>query len=430
MAELIQNKNRSSVAIIGSGISGLSAAYFLSDKYQIKLYEKDDRLGGHSNTVIVDYENHKIPVDTGFIVFNHQTYPNLKKFFELLKVDCQKSNMSFAVKVDNGRFEYAGTSLATVFAQLKNALNPKFWGMLRDILKFNKKAQDALNQNFDPNYTLEKFLFDLGVGEYFREFYLLPMSGAIWSCPLETMLNYPAQSFVRFFKNHGLLTLSNQPQWFTVEGGSIEYVKKISQKIEDKISLCDQVNSVERCENGKVLVKSKKGEELFDHVLFALHGDQVLKILKNPTKQESEVFASFKYQKNLAILHCDESLMPKSKKAWASWVYEKNSTSKEGQIAVTYWMNNLQNISSKFPLFVTLNPTSEIDETKIFGKFDYEHPVFDSDAVKAQSQISALQGFDRLYFCGAYQKYGFHEDGISSSIAAINKLGVFAPWQS
>jgi uncharacterized protein len=426
------SNNNPSIAIIGSGISGLSAAYFLSDKYRVKLYEKNDYLGGHSNTVIADFGTKKIPVDTGFIVFNHQTYPNLKKFFELLKVDCQKSNMSFAVKVDGGRFEYAGTNLATVFAQLKNALNPRFWRMLRDILLFNKKAQEVLDKKFQPNYTLKNFLDDLGVGGYFREFYLLPMSGAIWSCPPETMLNYPAQSFVSFFKNHGLLTVANQPQWFSVNGGSVEYVKKISQKIADSVSLSNEVIAVERQANDKVLVRSKNGEELFDFVLFALHGDQVLKVLQNPTKQESEVFSCFNYQKNLAVLHCDSSLMPKSKRAWASWVYEKNSNteSENSGIAVTYWMNNLQNISQEFPLFVTLNPTSKIAENKVFGKFNYEHPVFDSKAVEAQEKISDLQGHDRIYFCGAYQKNGFHEDGISSALAAINKLGVFAPWQN
>ncbi len=408
------NKNHS-IAIIGSGISGLSAAYFLSEKYQIKLYEKNNYLGGHSNTVIVDYNSKKIPVDTGFIVFNHQTYPNLKKFFELLEVKCQKSNMSFSVKIDNGRFEYAGTNLATVFAQVKNAFNPKFWQMLRDILLFNKKAQEVLNQKFNPDYTLQKFLDDLGVRSYFREFYLLPMSGAIWSCPTETMLNYPAQSFVRFVKNHGLLTVSEQPQWFSVEGGSMEYVKKISAKIKDAASLDDQVTAVERQDNGKVLVRSKKGEELFDFVLFALHGDQVLNILKNPTKEEREVFSCFKYQENVAVLHRDSSLMPKSKRAWASWVYEKNShaESLSNGISVTYWMNNLQNI----------------DKNKVFGKFNYEHPIFDSCAIGAQEKISSIQGNDRLYFCGAYQKYGFHEDGISSALEAINKLEVFAPWQ-
>jgi predicted NAD/FAD-binding protein len=416
-----------SIAIIGSGISGMSAAYFLADKYHIKLYEKNDYLGGHSNTVTVDYGGKKIPVDTGFIVFNNQTYPNLKKFFELLLVDCDKSNMSFAVKIDNGCLEYAGSNLATVFAQLKNLLNPQFWQMLRDIMRFNKKAEEVLNKPFDAKYTLGDLLYDLGVKRYFREFYLLPMSGAIWSCPPEMMLGYPAQSFVQFFKNHGLLTVAEQPQWRTVRGGSVEYVKKVSAKIGNSISLNDEVHQVERVSNG-VLVKSKNSSEIFDFVLFALHGDLVLKVLKNSTSQEQEIFSKFTYQRNIAVLHCDQSLMPKSKKAWASWVYAKNSHKSNG-ISITYWMNNLQNIDYKFPIFVTLNPNQEIDPSKIFARFIYDHPVFDSKAVAAQDKIENIQGSDRIYFCGAYQKYGFHEDGISSALAAINKLNVYAPWQ-
>lgn len=421
------NKNQS-IAIVGSGISGLSAAYFLADKYRIKLYEKNDYLGGHSNTVTVDYDDKKIPVDTGFIVFNHQTYPNLKSFLELLLVDCSKSNMSFAAKIDDGLIEYAGTNLATVFAQLKNLLNPQFWQMLRDIMRFNKKAENILNLPFNAEYTLANLLDDLGVKTYFRELYLLPMSGAIWSCPLEVMLSYPAQSFVRFFKNHGLLTVADQPQWYTVNGGSIEYVKEISAKIGDSISLNDSVLEVER-RSDYLVVKSKKGEEKFDSVLFACHGDQVLKLLKNPTTQEQEVFSKFTYQKNVAVLHRDQSLMPRAKRAWASWVYANNRQKSSG-ISVTYWMNNLQNIDHKFPLFVTLNPNQEIDSNKIFARFVYEHPVFDSAAVAAQERIQEIQGVDRIYFCGAYQKYGFHEDGISSALSAINKMGVMAPWQS
>ncbi len=422
--------NKPKIAIIGSGISGLACAYFLSEKYNVKIFEKNDYLGGHSNTATIDYDGKKIAVDTGFIVFNHATYPNLKSFFKLLDVACEKSNMSFAVKIDNGALEYAGTNLASVFAQIKNAFNPQFLIMLRDILRFNKKAIDILSKPFDANYTLQNLLDDLGVKKYFREFYLLPMSGAIWSCPLETMLAYPAQSFVAFFKNHGLLTVADQPQWYTVAGGSKEYVKKIADKIgENSISLNDEVNSVERLEDG-VLVKSKKGEELFDFVFFASHGNQVLPLLKNASAAEKEVFSAFKYQPNLAVLHRDSSVMPNAKKAWSSWVYSNNSKSENQQIAVSYWMNNLQNIDAKYPLFVTLNPAQKIAEEKIFARFNYEHPIFDSAAVNAQSRINQLQGLDKIYFCGAYQNNGFHEDGISSALLAINKLKIFAPWQS
>jgi len=417
-----------SIAIIGSGISGLSSAYFLADKYNIKLYEKNNYLGGHSNTVTVNYNGKKIAVDTGFIVFNHQTYPNLKNFFELLKVDCVKSKMSFAAKINDGAIEYAGTSLAAFFAQTKNVFNPEFWQMLFDILRFNKRAKEILSKPFDGNYVLKDFLDDFKMGKYFRKLYILPMSGAIWSCPVEEMLNYPAQSFVEFFKNHGLLTVANQPQWYSVDGGSIEYVKKISAKILPFTSLEDEVLEIERTADNKVLVTSKKGQETFDFALCALHADQILKILKNPNSQEQEVFSSFSYQKNFAVLHCDKSVMPNARRAWASWVYSKNQQ-KTSSISVSYWMNNLQNINQNFPLFVTLNPNQAINEDKIFNKFVYHHPIFDSKAIKAQGSIENLQGVDRLYFCGAYQKNGFHEDGISSALAAINKLNVFAPWQ-
>ncbi len=420
---------KQSIAIIGSGISGLSCAYFLSEKFDVKVFEKNSYFGGHSNTVEIDYLGKKIAVDTGFIVFNHQTYPNLKAFFELMKVDYEKSNMSFAVKIDNSRLEYSGTSLATVFSQTKNILNFRFIGMLLDIVKFNKKAESILEKEFDPKYTLKNLVDDLNLGDYFKKYYLLPMSGAIWSCPLEKMLAYPAQSFVRFFKNHGLLTVSNQPQWFTVRGGSKEYVKKIINKVgQENFLLNNEVISVNR-KDQKILVKSKNNESSFDHVIFACHGDQALQILKNPEKVEKEILSNFKYQPNLAVLHRDISVMPKSKKTWSSWVYSNNQNSNSSDIAVSYWMNNLQNIDHNYPLFVTLNPNQPIDSDKIFAKFNYDHPIFDSDAISAQEKISEIQGSNGIYFCGAYQKYGFHEDGISSAISVINKLGIFAPWQ-
>lgn len=418
-----------SIAIIGSGISGLSAAYFLSDKFAVKVFEKNDYLGGHSNTVEVDYFNKKIAVDTGFIVFNHQTYPNLTPFFKLLNVAYENSNMSFSVKIDDGALEYAGTNIRTVFAQKKNAFNPRFLRMLSDILRFNKEAEKILQRTFDANYSLKNLLDDLRVDEYFRQYYLLPMSGAIWSCPLAAMLTYPAQSFVRFFKNHGLLTVANQPQWFTISGGSKEYVKKIAAKIgNENVYLNNPAIAVER-KGDKVSVQSQRGEEFFDYVIFANHGDQVLDILQNPNPEEIAVLKNFKYQPNLAVLHRDTSIMPKSKKAWASWVYSKNSGDSGDKISISYWMNNLQNIDHEYPLFVTLNPNQKIAADKIFAQFNYEHPIFDQAAVEAQESITRIQGMNRIYFCGAYQKYGFHEDGISSALKAVNQLGVFAPWQ-
>ena len=420
------------IAIVVSGISGLVCAYFLNKNYDIKFYEKNDYIGGHSNTVDVNYEGKKIAVDTGFIVFNHQTYPNLKAFFELLNVDYEPSNMSFAVKIGDSKIEYAGTNLNAVFAQRKNILNPRFIKMLLDILRFNKLAQNLLNQEFNPDYSMMNFLQDLKVGKYFRDYYLLPMASAIWSTPLDKIYDYPASSFVRFFKNHGLLTVSDQPQWLTVSKGSRQYVKKVCADFNDKISLNDEVKNIYQNSDKKWVIESHKSTEIFDKIVIASHADQALKILKNPTKQQQEILSSFSYQKNLAVLHKDSAVMPKAKNAWASWVYSHNSSAKNlaiNNLSVSYWMNNLQNIDHSYPLFVTLNPNIEIDAKNIFAKFEYEHPIFDAKAVKAQARIDEIQGQDDIYFCGAYQSFGFHEDGISSALRVLNKMQIKAPWQ-
>jgi predicted NAD/FAD-binding protein len=420
------------VAIVGSGISGLVCAYFLNKNYDIKFYEKNDYIGGHSNTVDVNYEGKKIAVDTGFIVFNHQTYPNLKAFFELLDVAYEKSNMSFAVKIGDSKIEYAGTNLNAVFAQRKNILNPRFIKMLLDILRFNKLAHNLLNQGFNPDYSMMNFLQDLKVGKYFRDYYLLPMASAIWSTPLDKIHDYPASSFVQFFKNHGLLTVSDQPQWLTVSKGSRQYVKKVCTDFNDKISLNDEVKNIYQNSDKKWVIESHKSTEIFDKIVIASHADQALKILKNPTQQQQEILSSFSYQKNLAILHKDSAVMPKAKNAWASWVYSHNSSAKnlaKNNLSVSYWMNNLQNIDYSYPLFVTLNPNIEIDAKNIFAKFEYEHPIFDAKAIKAQARIDEIQGQDDIYFCGAYQSFGFHEDGISSALRVLNKMQIKAPWQ-
>lgn len=415
------------IAIIGSGISGLACAYFLSDKYDIKLYEKHDYLGGHSNTVDINYDDRKIAVDTGFIVFNHQTYPNLVEFFKLLNVKTEISDMSFGVKVIGNGLEYSGKDLSSLFSQKKNAFNPKFIRMLYDIMLFNKKAQNILEWKFDASYTLGKLLDDLRVGSYFRDYYLLPMSAAIWSCPIEAMLRYPAQSFVRFFKNHGLLSVSNQPDWYTVSGGSRQYVKKIAAKIKGKYSLEEFIYQIYRDDQKKWIVKSDKSKDSFDKIIMANHANQALDILLDPGQAVKNVLSKFKFQKNLAILHRDVSVMPNCPKAWSSWVYSSDDKSKE--LSVTYWMNNLQNINGNYPVFVTLNPNEEIAKDKIFNSFIYEHPIFDEQAVLAQDKIESIQGIDGLYFCGAYQKYGFHEDGLNSALNVINRLGLKADWQ-
>jgi len=421
---------REKIAIIGSGISGLTAAYFLKEKYDIKLYEKHNYLGGHSNTIDVNYLGKKIAVDTGFIVFNHKTYPNLIEFFTLMDVPYDKSNMSFAAKINNGEFEYAGTNLLSLFAQTKNLFDKNFWRMLRDILYFNKHSLKILADAVNPRYTIANLLRDLDVGDYFVNYYILPMSGAIWSCPIEVMLKYPAYSFLSFFKNHGLLSITDQPQWYTVKGGSKEYVKKIQQKIGNQDILTNNfVHEVYRKNDGKIVVKSDFGEDIFDKVVLASHPDQSLKMIKGVDTFQFEFLSAFKYQKNLAILHKDESVMPNSKRAWASWVYSKNKNDQESQISVTYWMNNLQNIDKSFPLFVTLNPNSTIKNSDIFESIVYEHPIFDKSAIEMQKKVKQVQGINNIYICGAYLGNGFHEDGISSALNVVNMLGVKAPWQ-
>ena len=433
--------NNLKVAVIGSGISSLTSAYFLNQKYDIKLYEKNDYLGGHSNTIDINYNGKNIAVDIGFIVFNHQTYPNLKAFFELLDIKIAKSQMSFAVKILEKNLEYAGTNLNSVFAQRKNLFKPAFLKMLRDILHFNKSASNLLNQGVDLNYSMNKFLQDLRVGNYFSQYYLLPMASAIWSTPLEKIGDYPAQSFVRFFKNHGLLTVSDQPQWYTVDGGSKQYVNKICENFSNKISLNDEVKSIEVLSNlnsRNIKIVSTKGEDFFDKVIIGAHSDQALKMLVNPTDLHQQVLGNIKYQKNLVVLHKDSKVMPQNKRAWASWVYTKYDDSQNSSnifqnlpsnLAVSYWMNNLQNIDQNYPIFVSLNPKQEIAKEDIFHQKIFEHPIFDSQAIKAQSRMQEIQGLNEIYFCGAYQSYGFHEDGISSALRVLNQLYIKAPWQ-
>lgn len=416
------------IAIVGSGISGLSCAWLLNKKHDITLFEKNDYLGGHSNTASIKYEGKNIDVDTGFIVFNFKTYPNLKAFFDLLKVKVSKSNMSFGIKdLDNG-FEYSGNNLAGLFAQKKNFLNLKFLKMLKDIIKFNKNAIKLIESGRDlQNLTLNDFIDDLKLGEYFKNYYLFPMAGAIWSCKLELIQNYPAKTFLQFFYNHGLLTITNQPQWYTVDGASKEYVKKISESFSDKIRL--GCNIIQSKESGKKIILTDKegGNYEFDHVIFATHADQAYQIVSDKSKDEEQILSKIKSSKNTAILHKDKNQMPVNKKAWASWVYL--SKQKENKVSLSYWMNNLQNIDHSYPLFVTLNPIEDINEKDIFGKYEYEHPIFDEEAIKSQENLDKIQGKRKIWFCGAWTKYGFHEDGLNSAIDIAKKFKIDVPWK-
>lgn len=416
------------IAIIGSGISGLSCAWLLNKKHDITLFEKNNYIGGHSNTASIIYDNKKINVDTGFIVFNFRTYPNLKAFFELLNVKIEKSDMSFGIKAIDKNFEYSGNNIFSLFAQKRNLFNVKFLKMLKDIIKFNKSAIKLIEDKVEiNNQTLNDFINNLKLGDYFKNYYLFPMAGAIWSCSLEIIKNYPAKTFLQFFYNHGLLSVTNQPQWYTVSGGSKEYVKQITKSFQNKINLNCEIIKSEQKNDKIILTDQNKKKYEFDHVIFASHTDQTKNIISDQTKDETDILSKIKYNKNIAILHRDKNQMPKNKKAWSSWVYLSNK--KEEKVSLSYWMNNLQNIDQNYPLFVTLNPIEKIDENLIFNKYQYEHPVFDQDAINAQNDLDKIQGKRNIWFCGAWTKYGFHEDGLNSAIKIAKYFDIEIPWK-
>lgn len=410
------------IAIIGTGISGLGAAYLLHGAHDITLYEKADYVGGHSRTLDV----HGTPVDTGFIVFNKRNYPNLLGLFEHAGVAYEKSDMSFAASIADGWLEYGTKDLKSVFAQKKNVLRPAFWRMIADVFRFQKQALRYLDAG--PEVTLGHCLDTLKMGDWFRRYFILAMGGAIWSCPLPQMLQFPARTFVRFFHNHGLLTVNDQPQWYTVTGGSRAYVKKITAAFEDRIRLKDGVKSVTP-EGNDLVVESQSGAARYDQVIFACHADQALALLKNPSAAQKELLGRVRYQPNHVILHGDTSFMPQNRAAWASWVYlSENREDKNSAVSLSYWMNNLQNLHDVPPIIVTLNPARRPSADKIYNQHVFEHPVFDAGAIETQSQLDNIQGAHNMWFCGAWTRYGFHEDGLSSGVAIAKKLGAHVPW--
>ncbi len=415
------------IAIIGSGISGLASAYLLEPYHDITLYEKNDYLGGHSRTVIAKTDDGDVPVDTGFIVFNEKNYPHLTALFKRLGVPVAKSDMSFGVSIDNGWLEYGTRKLSDLFAQKTNLIRPSYLKMLRDIMKFNKEAHHYLEQ--ETELSLGELLDKMKMGRWFRDYYLLAMGGAIWSTPLSKMLDFPALTFLRFFDNHGLLTVNDQPQWHTVIGGSHEYVKRISQKFSENIKLGCGVEKVKRLKKQIQLIDANGKKESYDQVIFACHSDQALKILDAPTKEEKKLLSAIRYQPNEMVLHSDESFMQKRKNAWSSWVYL--SDKREGDeraVGLSYWMNNLQPLKTKKPIIVTLNPAREPDENLVHDRYQFMHPVFDGAAIEAQGKIDSIQGTDRIWYCGAWQRYGFHEDGLLSAVNMAKKMGVSIPW--
>jgi predicted NAD/FAD-binding protein len=416
---------RLKIAVIGSGISGLSAAWLLSRRHDVTVYERASRPGGHSNTVEVRAAGPAIPVDTGFIVYNPKNYPNLTALFAHLGVETKRSDMSFGVSLDGGQLEYAGTDLRGLFAQKRNLVKPRFLAMLRDLLRFYREAPAAaLN---DPSITLGDYLRAGGYGEAFCRDHLLPMAAAIWSAPPEAMLAYPAASFIRFHANHGLLQISDRPEWRTVDGGSRTYVRKLTAALAGRVRLDRGAAAVQRTSAGVTVRDAHGAEELFDHVVLATHANQALMLLADAGGEEREVLGAFRYSRNLAVLHTDMRFMPRRRTAWSSWNFigERNSSS---GVSVTNWMNRLQS----FPgpnLFVTLNPAQPPRAGTLLHSEIYEHPMFDTRAIMAQSRLWGLQGRRNIWFCGAYFGAGFHEDGLQAGLAVAEALGgVRRPW--
>ena len=409
------------IAVIGAGISGMGAADLLGDTHSVTLYEAAPRLGGHARTVLAG-RNGDQPVDTGFIVFNHVNYPHLVDLFERLGVETAPSDMSFGVSIDAGRLEYSLRNLDTLFAQRSNILRPAFQRMVRDILAFNSRALEA---SADRRLTVGQLLDGLGMGQWFRDYYLLPLSGAIWSTPKDRILDFPAWAMMRFFDNHALLRHNGQHQWYTVQGGSGVYVSRLVAGLRRKgveLRTGTAVQAVRRRGLG-VQVRARGGAwEIYDEVVFATHSDDSLRLLSDPSHAERSVLSAIAYQPNEVVLHADPSVMPKRRKVWSAWVYSEHGPTSAGQLDLTYWMNALQPIPESDPHFVTLNSRRPIREDLIYDSVTFRHPVYDAAALAAQQRLRAFNGTNRTWFCGAWVRNGFHEDGLTSAIDVVDGI--------
>jgi uncharacterized protein len=429
------------IAVVGSGIAGASTAWLLNefahDAHQVTLFEQNDYLGGHTNTVNVTLDGVTAPVDTGFLVFNDWTYPNLIAMFKHLKVADALSDMSFSVKLtnhDRSRLEWSGSNLSTVFAQPSNLLNPKFLGMLRDIVLFNREATALVAGKHAMPGTVGEYLQMNNYGAPFRDWYLAPMAGCVWSTPTQKINDFPLATLLTFCHNHGLLSVNNRPQWRTVKGGTQTYTRAITANLPD-VRLNAGVTRVVRSEAG-VVVTSNVKTETYDQVVFACHSDQSLHLLTDATDEERKVLTAIPYQPNTAILHTDTRVLPDRKRAWASWNYHAAYTSGKAQqegdggVSLTYLINRLQPLPFKTPVMVTMNPRVKLDPAKIIKTIQYVHPVFLPESVGAKRRLRALQGQRRTWFAGAWTRYGFHEDGLMSGIAVAKALGAVVPWQT
>lgn len=412
------------IAIIGAGISGLGAAWLLRQEHEITVFEKNDYAGGHSRTIDISVHDGIVPVDTGFIVFNNWNYPNLVALFQHIGVPYEKSDMSFGVRI--GRFlEYSSNGL---FAQKRNFFRLAYWRMIFDILRFNKHAESYLDK--DPSVTLGQCLDELRMGDWFRRYYLLAMGAAIWSCPINTILKFPAATYVRFFKNHGLLNINKRPQWYTVRGGSREYITRLTKDFAGRIFTGVAIKKVISQQDQVKLLDGNGAEYYFDRVIFACHADEAMRMIQDPDPETASVIGSFHYQENKIVVHSDISFMPMRRKCWASWIYFNDMPyDDKPAVSLSYWMNNLQHIPTSTSVMVTLNPGRAPDSRHIYDEHIFYHPVFDESAIRAQGKIDSIQGKGGLWFCGAYQRYGFHEDGLWSAVNVARKMGVKIPWE-
>ncbi len=412
------------IAIIGSGISGLSAAYLLSKKYNVYLFEKNNRLGGHTRTINVDESSRKISIDTGFIVFNEKNYPDLTKFFQLLKIDYRDSDMSFAVSNKLPNIEYSGKTFFTLFANFNNLFSIKFYKMIFEIKKFYKICNNLEINKSNSKLTLDDFLNKHEFSDYLKNYHILPMISSIWSSNIDDVKKFPLITFINFFKNHALFKFKNRPQWKFIFGGSNQYIKKLTNLNTFKYFTNFKIFKIIRDNNIITIVDEDNNSNSFNKLIFATHGNQILPLLDNPSDKEIDVFNKFKYSNNTAYLHTDSSLMPGSKLAWSSWNFLNKSIGKK--FTLTYWMNLLQNLPTNKNYFVTVNPFKV--PKNIINQTTFEHPIYSLETLNAQKEVMKIQGLNNTYFCGSYLGYGFHEDGIQSAAYISKLLGCNLPW--
>ncbi len=424
------DKKKPTIAIVGLGISGLGCAHFLKNDAELTLYEANDYIGGHTNTVTVKEGNRDIPIDTGFMVYNEDTYPHLTRLFAALKVETKKTDMSFSVNHLPDGLEFNGGKMNQIFGQRKNIFNLKFWKMLFQIKSFNTDALEDIENEKLHHMTLREYVVHRDYGENFLRWYLVPMASAVWSSPPEKIEQFPAITLMRFWKNHGFLAVKERKQWRTVCGGSKSYVEKLIQPFHDKIQVNNPVTSIRRTAEG-VEVSSQNGVQTFDQVILATHADDSLKLTADPTLSESKILSAFQYQPNTAVMHTDASVMPKNKPCWASWNYEIGDTDEGLRSSTHYWMNSLQGVSENEQYFVTINPQKQ--PKNILRTIEYRHPLFDLAAITAQKEIPRLheEGLSETntFFCGAWQRYGFHEDGLLSAVTLCETILGRSVWK-